>query len=491
MKGRILVTALLAIASIPGMSLARALSVDVSTNRGDSAVFQDGDRLEIKARASEDAYLMVYEIDAEGYVRLLFPSPDSRHSGFVEGDRTVRLPEENSRYELAVSGPVGEGYVVAIASRDPFTDPPWYLRPIDPRGEDLGYERTGADQDDEEGVTSEGRIVGDPFVAMERIRRRVLPDPEDRGSFATEYVTYYVHEQVKYPRYICNDCHRPGYWSWWDGFDPYYAQCSVFDFRVNWSWGWGPAYWNGFVPYYVYVYRRDCPPRYRSGYTTGLWHSSWDGWKTWRDRWGPAMRRTRTTPPANYVPPARWDRDQGGAGKRIPPGFIAGGGDQRTWRGAGNPRLGSGTSWRRADRNLAPPGGGPHDRRADPIEEPRRGIDPSWRRIGPAEPAQRRDRWYRPEPSPTRDPPHEDRRWWRPGLPQHPNHEPPSGNEGPRMRRVDRPSSYDPPRERRQEARDPSSAPADPKPREAARRDPGSGSAGRQVIEEIRRKTRP
>ena len=30
----------------------------------------------------------------------------------------------------------------------------------------------------------------------------------------------------------CNDCHRPGAWAWWDGFDPYYTHCSVVDFSV-------------------------------------------------------------------------------------------------------------------------------------------------------------------------------------------------------------------------------------------------------------------
>ena len=84
-------------------------------------------------------------------------------------------------------------------------------------------------------------------------------DPNDRDDFATTYTSYYVHERVRYPRYMCYDCHRPGYWQWWDGFDPYYSTCSVFDFRVNWGWAWGPTYWFNAVPYYVYIVRHDCP----------------------------------------------------------------------------------------------------------------------------------------------------------------------------------------------------------------------------------------
>ena len=102
--------------------------------------------------------------------------------------------------------------------------------------------------------------MGDPYVAMERIRRIVLGRADDEDLFTSSYTAYYVGHEVRYPRYICNDCHRPGRYNWWTGFDPYYTTCSVFDFRVNWSWGWGPRYWNGSVPYFVYVYRDDCPP---------------------------------------------------------------------------------------------------------------------------------------------------------------------------------------------------------------------------------------
>ena len=44
-------------------------------------------------------------------------------------------------------------------------------------------------------MTAEGRIVGDPFVAMERIRRRVLSDPDNDEAFATAYTSYYIHER--------------------------------------------------------------------------------------------------------------------------------------------------------------------------------------------------------------------------------------------------------------------------------------------------------
>ena len=277
---------------------ARTLGVEVWTDRGDDAVYQAGDAMQVKVRASDDAYLLVYEIDSEGQVSVLYPW--RRGSNLVEGHRTYRLPPEGSGYELAVEKSTGQGFIVAIASRRPFRDLPWYLRPFDPQGEGMGYEDR---HDDEEGFDDDGKVVGDPMVAMERIRRRVLDRPSDTEDFATSYASYYVGHEVRYPRYLCNDCHRPGHWAWWDGFDPYYTRCSVFDFRVNWNWCWGPCLWIGHMPYYYYVVRQDCPPRYQRLVPEPPRWSSWDGYQRFNQLWGGRPDALQDRPPAGYVPP--------------------------------------------------------------------------------------------------------------------------------------------------------------------------------------------
>jgi hypothetical protein len=336
MKGRLWsgLAALGLLLMAPAAVGARGLDVEVWTDRGDDAVYQPGDALEVRARASTDAYLLVYEIDAEGYVRLLYPYQGG--SGFVEGRRTYTVPPERANVELVVEkGPVGQCYVVAIASRERFLELPWYLRPYDLHAEQVGYEGM---RDDEEGITAEGRIVGDPFVAMEKIRRRVLVKGDDPDAFASGYATYYVHNEVRYPRYLCYDCHRPGRWAWWSGFDPYYTNCSVFDFRVNWSWGWGPGYWFGTVPYYYYIVRPDCPPHYRPWQGRGTWFSSWDGWRHWRTLWGNNLVRYKTDPPPGYVPPSRFpDRSTWRDGQSAPPGFVVS--DVRKGREGFKPRM--------------------------------------------------------------------------------------------------------------------------------------------------------
>jgi hypothetical protein len=318
--------ALAALCALPGSAWAARLSVEVWTDKGNDAVYQPGDEIQIKTRSSDDAYLLVYEIDAEGAVNVLYPSVNQ--SGQVRGNQTLQLPGDDQG-EFVVDSQTGEGYIVAIASVHPFENLPWYLRPWNPQGEATGYV---GKPDDEPGVTADGKIVGDPFVAMERIRRRVLRDSTNIDDFASAYANYYVHEQVRYPRYLCNDCHRPGQYAWWDGFDPYYTTCTVFDFRVNWAWGWGPAYWTGYVPYYAYVYRDNCPPIYRHDYYSGNCYSSWDGWNRWYGMWGNAgLTRYKTAPPPGYTPPDRYRQavNEGRPIRELPPGFIASTVDRR------------------------------------------------------------------------------------------------------------------------------------------------------------------
>jgi hypothetical protein len=317
--------------ALPGAAHARTLGLEVWTDRGDDAVYQPGEAMQVKARVSDDAYMLVYEIDSNGQVSVLYPW--RRGSNLVEGHRTYRLPPEGSGYELAVEKATGEGYIVAIASRRPFRDLPWYLRPFDPQGESMGYEDR---HDDDEGFDDSGHVTGDPMVAMERIRRRVLDRPSDTEDFATSYASYYVGHEVRYPRYLCADCHRPGRWAWWDGFDPYYSRCSVFDFRVNWNWCWGPCQWTGQMPYYYYVVRPDCPPRYSGSYQDHSRWSSWDGYKQFNQLWGGSLTRYKTPPPSGYLPPPNSPNGKPAwiPGGSTPPGYLPPSGNG-TRRGGG------------------------------------------------------------------------------------------------------------------------------------------------------------
>ena len=307
------IIALVALA-FAGEARAQALDVSVWTDKGNDAVYQPGDQMQVRVKVNGDAYLLVYEIDSDGFVHVLYPTRGQ--DGHAPGGETMNFPDPSEDRELVVENNTGQDYIVAIASRQAFGDLPWYLREHNDQGDAMGY--VNQPQADEEGVTTDGRIVGDPFVAMERIRRRVIAQSGDEASFATAYTTYYVHEQVQYPRYICNDCHRPGHWAWWDGWDPYYSTCSAVSFRVNWAWAWGPSYWFGAVPYYVYAYRPGCPPQWHG---PGAWTSSWDGWTRWTQNWNGGLVRVKSAPPMGYRSPVAYPNWHGGA-VPAPPGML-------------------------------------------------------------------------------------------------------------------------------------------------------------------------
>ena len=82
----VLAATLIGLALPAGAWAAEHLGVRVSTDRGDDGVYNPGDPLEISTRVTGDAYLLVYEIDAEGEVHVLFPS---RSPARVRQDRRL------------------------------------------------------------------------------------------------------------------------------------------------------------------------------------------------------------------------------------------------------------------------------------------------------------------------------------------------------------------------------------------------------------------
>src|SRR5262245_34719504 len=73
---------------------AQRLAVRLWSDRGDGAVYEPGDPINVSVRTNHDAQVLVYEIDAEGAVHLLFPTYDNGTD--VEGGVTLELPQESS-----------------------------------------------------------------------------------------------------------------------------------------------------------------------------------------------------------------------------------------------------------------------------------------------------------------------------------------------------------------------------------------------------------
>jgi hypothetical protein len=268
--------ALLMAASLPGTSRA-AVQVDASvefeqaartgradvevwTNKEEGGVYRQGEPMRVFFRTSSDAFVLIYNIDTEGYIHLVYPyGPDDPDR--VEGGVTHQVPSRNDPYELVADGPTGIEYVVAIASPFPFQDLPWYLTG--------GTEATRSEYDDD-GEDS-GVIVGDPYVGMDRVVRRVVPQGRE-DDVATDDTFFYIERKVEYPRYVCADCHSYGGW-----YDPYGDICSVVDIRIDATWArFRPLRSRVIRPRYFYMVRSTAPNRYRQ----------------WKERWSSVDGRT-------------------------------------------------------------------------------------------------------------------------------------------------------------------------------------------------------
>jgi hypothetical protein len=163
-----------AVARVPeaGASEAPRLTADVWINKEEGGVYRPGESMRVFFRSNTDAYVLVYNIDTEGYIHLVYPYGPADPLR-VEGGRTYIIPQRHDPYDLVADGPAGMEFVVAVASRFPFQNLPWYLTTGAPESEAAGR---GGDEEDE---LDSGAIVGDPYVGMERLNRRILPSQNE------------------------------------------------------------------------------------------------------------------------------------------------------------------------------------------------------------------------------------------------------------------------------------------------------------------------
>jgi hypothetical protein len=103
---------------VPRPDARPAPGIDVWTRRGEGAALRPGQKVDIFFRARRDAFVLVYNIDTRGRVRLLFPrSPHD--DGWVPGRTRIAIPGPHAGYELRVVGPPGVERIVALASNRP------------------------------------------------------------------------------------------------------------------------------------------------------------------------------------------------------------------------------------------------------------------------------------------------------------------------------------------------------------------------------------
>jgi hypothetical protein len=184
----------------------RALEIDVWSSHGDNARVNRGEPVDIYFETSKRARVIVYGIDAEGWVHVLYPTY-SWKDNCVRPGRTYRVASRCS--ESLRCGPDGLVLVGAVAARERFPlarwfdcgetvvfcgDRSWCLPECPPTGRVIG------------------RVVGDPFEAVWAIEDRLVPHCHRDRDFAADLSWYTIGPAGCHTRVVWVD--RDRCWDW-------------------------------------------------------------------------------------------------------------------------------------------------------------------------------------------------------------------------------------------------------------------------------------
>lgn len=177
--------------------------VEVWTNRGDDP-YHTGQGARVFLRADRDAYVTIFRVDTDGRVRVLFPL-EPWEDGYVQGEHEFEIQGRGDD-AFDVDDYPGVGYVFAVASPDPFDYDPIVI------GDHWDYR-----------AIADGRVRGDPYVALTDLAQRIMPGSGDEWDY--DIVPYYVERRYDYPRFLCYDCHSYASYRYWN---PYSYSCVRF-----------------------------------------------------------------------------------------------------------------------------------------------------------------------------------------------------------------------------------------------------------------------
>lgn len=94
--------------------------VDVWTDKGDNATYSVGETLTIYFKVTEDAYVYIWDINAKGEIRLIFPNKYNQDN-FARANIVYSIPSPKDTYKLRIAPPYGREVVHILASKTPIS----------------------------------------------------------------------------------------------------------------------------------------------------------------------------------------------------------------------------------------------------------------------------------------------------------------------------------------------------------------------------------
>ncbi|MFN3392316.1 MAG: DUF4384 domain-containing protein [Meiothermus ruber] len=85
-----------------------------------NATYFFGDKIRIYTRVNQNAYVYLFNVNADGQIDLILPNAYNPVN-YLRAGETYGFPEPGARYEFTISGPAGIDQVLAVASRQPLS----------------------------------------------------------------------------------------------------------------------------------------------------------------------------------------------------------------------------------------------------------------------------------------------------------------------------------------------------------------------------------
>src|SRR5256884_8353151 len=172
--------------------------VEIWTDRGDDP-YGSSQGVRVHFRTEQDAYVTSLRIDTDGRVRVLFPR-EPWQDNFARGGRDYEVPGRDSRDAFYIDDSPGVGYIFAVVAGDAFV-----------------YDALESHDHWDYRAIADGRIHGDPYVAVTDLAERIVP--AGYGDWDYDLAPYYVQRHYDYPRFLCYDCHSYVNYSSWSPYD--------------------------------------------------------------------------------------------------------------------------------------------------------------------------------------------------------------------------------------------------------------------------------
>ena len=188
------------ISSTPGPG---DLAVNINLLGEKGAVYRPGNEIRLSFQTTKDAYVVLYDVDVNGNVQLLYPE-DGRLV-LSEGRKAYFMPPPGKGVYWTAGQTTGVEYIHAVAVADParINDDELYF---------LAHNGYLSDE-------KRFRVDLDPYLAFNMIDEELVNGAE-KDPPATDFTYFYINKHVEYPRYLCSKCHSPEKLP-----DPYAMEC--------------------------------------------------------------------------------------------------------------------------------------------------------------------------------------------------------------------------------------------------------------------------